>query len=112
MKIRGISKTFIENHPENPGINYFRNPISGVHQLEQLMKSLFEKLSLIQVPALVIQSEGDPIVDPRGSLETLNRIGSEDKSYVAFDFDRHGILLGNGAERVHRTIVEFILRVT
>ncbi len=111
VKIGGLSKSYIENHPENPGINYLRNPISGVHQLERLMKSLYEKLPLIQVPALVTQAKGDPVVDPRGSLETLNKIGSVDKSYVTFDFDRHGILLGNGAEKVHRTLGEFIKRV-
>jgi hypothetical protein len=42
----------------------------------------------------------------------MKKIGSKDKSYVTFDFDRHGILLGNGAEKVHRTIGEFIERVT
>jgi esterase/lipase/1-acyl-sn-glycerol-3-phosphate acyltransferase len=102
---------FVENHPENPHINYTRNPIAGVRELERFMNALESKLSGIQVPALVIQGQGDPVVNPKGSVRVFQRIGSEDKTYVLFSFNRHGIILGNGADRVHRTIWEFIDRI-
>lgn len=107
MKMRGIMKNYIENHPENPGINYLRNPISGVHQLERLMEGLLDRLQLIKIPALVIQSKGDPVVDPHGSKELFEKIGTTEKDYRLFDFDRHGILLGEGSETVHSAIGEF-----
>lgn len=101
-------KDFVENNPENPHINYLRNPISGLRELERLMDSVESKLSAIQTPTLVIQSYGDPVVDQRGSRKVFELLGSEDKSYILFNFDRHGILLGDGAHRVHKAIADFI----
>jgi esterase/lipase len=101
-------KEFIENRPENPHINYFRNPISGIRELERLMKSLEPKLPAINVPALVVQSAGDPVVNPAGTKRVFDMLGSERKKYVLFDFDCHGILVCEGSERVHRTIGNFI----
>ena len=66
------------------------------------------KLSSLKMPALIIQSSGDPVVDPRGSKRIFERLGSENKQYITFDFDRHGILLGEGADRVHRVIGDFV----
>jgi esterase/lipase/1-acyl-sn-glycerol-3-phosphate acyltransferase len=104
----GAKKEFVENTPENPHINYMRNPISGVVELERLMDELEAKLPDLIVPALVVQSGGDPVVDPKGSRQVFDLIGSKDKKYVLFNFERHGILLGDGAERVHKTIGDFI----
>ena len=41
------AKEFIDNVPENPHINYVRNPIAGVHQLEKLMERLAPNLKTI-----------------------------------------------------------------
>jgi esterase/lipase len=108
VRLDGAKKEFIENQPENPHINYFRNPVSGVLELERLMKAVEDKLPDIGMPALVIQSLGDPVVKPSGSRRAFIRIGSEDKSYILFNFDRHGILLGKDSEKVHKTIRNFI----
>jgi esterase/lipase/1-acyl-sn-glycerol-3-phosphate acyltransferase len=102
---------FVENHPENPHINYLRNPIAGVRELERFMGALEPRLGAIRVPALVIQGQGDPVVNPKGSVRVFQRLGSEDKTYVLFSFNRHGIVRGEGAERVHRTVWEFIERL-
>jgi len=108
VRLDGAKKEFVENEPENPHINYFRNPVSGVLELERLMETVDEKLPDIQMPALVVQSLGDPVVKPSGSRRAFKRIGSENKSYILFNFDRHGILLGEGAEKVHKAIGDFI----
>ncbi|MCB2146159.1 MAG: alpha/beta fold hydrolase [Deltaproteobacteria bacterium] len=101
-------KTFVDNHPENPHINYFKNPISGVRELERLMSSLEPRLPHITVPALVIQSHEDPVVNAKGTEKIFKLLGSTDKQMVMFNFQRHGILLGEGAERVYRTIGDFL----
>ena len=101
-------KEFVENLSENPDINYRRNPIAGVRELERLMDYLEPRLSAITTPALVIQSHDDPVVDPKGSERLFHLLGSEDKQYVVFNFKRHGILLGEGSERVHQVVVDFI----
>ena len=112
IKKDGAKMEFIENKPENPHINYFRNPVCGVSELGLLMESVEKKLPRINIPALVIQADGDPIVNPKGSRKVFELIDSKDKEYLLFNFDRHGILLGEDAERVHRAIGDFIQRVT
>lgn len=101
-------KVFVDNHPENPHINYLKNPISGVRELERLMASLEPRLHDVNIPALVIQSRKDPVVDPRGAERIFKLLGSTDKQMVLFNFQRHGILLGEGADRVYRTIGDFL----
>jgi esterase/lipase len=101
-------KQFVENHPENPHINYLRNPISGLRELERLMDAVEPRLPDISIPALIIQAYQDPVVSPKGSEIIFERLGSPQKSYMLFNFDRHGILRGEGAEQVHRVIWDFI----
>ncbi len=104
----GPKKEFIENKPENPHINYLRNPISGVKEIERLMDDLEPKLPDLLMPALIVQSRRDPVVDPKGSRKIFERIGSQEKKYILFNFDRHGILLGEGAEKVYQAIGDFV----
>jgi esterase/lipase len=111
VRLGGAVKSFVDNHPENPGINYTRNPISGVHELDRLMEKVGSRLPMIGMPTLVIQSEGDPVVDPRGSKELFEKIASNEKTYRTFDLNRHGILLGEGSDAVHAVIGEFCKRV-
>ncbi len=105
-------KEFVENRPENPHINYLRNPIAGVRELERLMGYLESRLPHVKVPALVVQSAEDPVVNPKGSEKVFHELGSGDKQYVLFNFNRHGILLGKGAERVYRVIADFVDHIT
>lgn len=104
----GAIKEFVDNEPEHAHINYFRNPIAGVKELERLITLLEPKLSQIMQPALVVQSLGDPVVDEKGSRRVFERLGSRNKQYVLFDFDRHGIILGPGAAQVHRCVARFL----
>ena len=104
-------KEFVENKPENAHINYVRNPISGVVEIDRLMDDLEPRLAHISVPTLVIQSSGDPVVEPKGSRKIFELIGSSEKEYLLFNFDRHGILLGEGAQKVHEAINNFIKRL-
>lgn len=106
----GAKKEFVENNPENPHINYLRNPVAGVREIERLMDALEPRLQGLKIPALIIQSRGDPVVDPKGSRKIFDLLGTEDKEYHLFNFDRHGILLGEGARRVHRAIGTFVSR--
>ncbi len=108
VNIGSIKKEFVENKPETPELNYLRNPISGVREIELLMEALESELPLIHTPAMVAQSQRDPVVDPRGSKELFERLGSEDKRYVLFNCNRHCIIVGRGASRVHRVIVDFV----
>jgi esterase/lipase len=107
----GPKMEFVENRPEHPHINYSRNPVSGVREIERLMDDLEPRLEKIAVPALILQASEDPVVDPRGSRKIFERLGSKDKQYVLFSFNRHGILLGEGCDRVYRAIGDFLDRL-
>ncbi|MEJ2363857.1 MAG: alpha/beta fold hydrolase [Deltaproteobacteria bacterium] len=99
---------FVPNEPENPHINYFRNPISGVKELMELMEQLSHRLDRIKVSTLVIQSSEDPVVHPEGSKEIYENLGSEDKELIMFNSDRHGILRGEVSQRVFARVAEFL----
>jgi esterase/lipase/1-acyl-sn-glycerol-3-phosphate acyltransferase len=101
-------RRFVPNEPENPHINYFRNPISGVKELMELMEQLSLRLDRIKVPTLLIQSSEDPVVHPQGSREVYENLGSEDKELIMFNSDRHGILRGELSQRVFTRIAEFL----
>jgi esterase/lipase/1-acyl-sn-glycerol-3-phosphate acyltransferase len=111
VHMAAAKKEFVENHPENPHINYKRNPIRGVRELSRLMDGLDDRLGDIAAPTLVVQSLGDPVVNYRGAWRLFNQVGTEDKEFFVLHFNRHGILLGEGAERVHRAVAEFLTRV-
>lgn len=104
----GAKMEFVENRPENPHINYLRNPVSGVREIERLMDDLEPRLNGIEIPALVVQSSEDPVVDPRGSEKIFKHLGGRDKKYVVFSLKRHGILIGERAEMVYQAVGEFL----
>jgi esterase/lipase len=99
---------FIPNEPENPEINYLRNPISGVKELMELMDELSERLGQIEVPALVIQASEDPVVHPNGSKELYEKLGSRDKELIVVSSERHGIIRGEGSDSVFAQVIEFL----
>jgi esterase/lipase/1-acyl-sn-glycerol-3-phosphate acyltransferase len=108
INLRGMAKEFIDNHPENPHINYLRNPIAGIYQLGKLMDHLAPKLKQIDKPVLVVQSRKDPVVNPKGTEKLFTQLGSPVKEYYLFDYERHGILIGKNVERVYQAIENFI----
>jgi esterase/lipase len=104
-------REFLEIVNEHPDINYRRLPVAGLVALEQFMSELEVLLPDITTPALIIQSLGDPVVDPEGTRLLYERLGSRHKEYRQFDFARHVILLGEGADKVHAAIGEFIEKI-
>ncbi|MCG8531343.1 MAG: alpha/beta fold hydrolase, partial [Desulfovibrionales bacterium] len=103
-----MAKEFVTNTPENPHINYSRNPVAGTHQLDRLMQRVGGRLDQIKKPALLAQSRTDPVVHHRGCEKLYDRLGSRNKELYLFDMPRHGILVGEGAERVYGVIEMFI----
>ncbi|MCP3924094.1 MAG: alpha/beta fold hydrolase [Desulfobacterales bacterium] len=99
---------FVDNEPENPHINYHKNPISGVHELEKLMDQLKPKLKEITVPVLIAQGRNDTVVSVDGTKKLFDLLGSEFKEYFLFNFNRHGVLVGNDVDRIYKAINDFV----
>ncbi len=72
------------------------------------MELVAEEASEINLPVLLVLADKDPVVDEKGAKRFFEKIGSEDKQYLLFHFARHGIIRGEGANKVHRAIVQFI----
>lgn len=99
---------FVDIKPEHPDINYSRLPMAGLVALKAFMEELDGKLPGIMTPTLILQSTGDPVVTPEGSQRIFKQLGSPRKDYRLLDFARHGIMSGEGSEKVYSLIGEFI----
>ena len=102
---------FVTNTPENPHINYFRNPVSGVNELEKLMKHVEDHLKYVVDPALIIQGSDDPVVNPVSGLEIFERMGTSDKKLIRIYATHHGILRGNEAAEVQKHVNDFLKKI-
>ena len=111
FNMASAKKEFVENQPENPHINYVRNPISGIIELDRLMDQIEPKLPDISVPALIVQSFGDPVVNPDGSLKIYKMLGAREKEYLMVNYERHGIINGRNAERIFCGVGDFLKRL-
>jgi esterase/lipase len=105
---RGAAKEYVEIIPEHPLINYSRVPVAALLELERFMKDLEPRLAAVSVPALIVQAQGDPVVDPEGTALIFTNIGSKQKEYLPVDFTRQGIKSGEGSGSVHAVIGNFI----
>lgn len=95
VKVEKGRMEFISNTPENPDINYHRNPIHGIHQLGQLMDTVRKNIADITIPALIIQGSEDPVVNPKSADEVFQSLSSEQKELVRIHSKRHGIVRGD-----------------
>ena len=108
MNVESIRKEFVENKPENPHINYFRNPVSGIKELERLMDRLGDKLPTIHIPTLIVQSLGDPVVKPDGAMEIFKLLGTKDKELLMVNTIVMASSTGKDSERIFKAVGEFI----
>ena len=99
------------NDPENPHINYGRNPIHGVYELERLMKYVRSRLADVKGHVLIIQGSADPVVNPVSGMDIFSRLGAADKQLIQISADHHGILRGKEASEVMDKVLIFLKRV-
>ncbi len=108
FKINKGQLRFVENHSENPQTNYSLNYINGIEQLEFLMNFCRENLEKITCPALIIQSQQDPVIDAAATKKILNHIHSQIKKFKEIISSKHCIVKGESSQEVFDDIVNFI----
>lgn len=99
---------YVANEPENPHINYTRNPLYGVEQLGHVMSATQDVLGQICAPTLIIQGSRDPVVAPESGQDLFAKIGTPHKQLLVLERERHGIVNGEGAEDVFAAIDRFL----
>lgn len=108
LHLHGAIKEYIDIVPEHPEINYSRLPVAALAEMERFMIELEPTLASVKQPTLIIQSLDDPVVDAEGTKLLYDSIGSKQKRYSTFNFQRHGIISGEGSEKVYQEIAGFI----
>jgi esterase/lipase/1-acyl-sn-glycerol-3-phosphate acyltransferase len=108
IKVDRGKMEFIVNDPENPQINYSRNPVHGVSELEKLMKYVKSRLKDVKEPTLVVQGSADPVVNPVSGTDIFAGLGAPNKQLISINADHHGILRGKEAEEVNKSVLNFL----
>jgi len=103
---------FVENVPENPEINYLRNPVSGGNELQKLMTLVENQLKNVMEPTLIIQGSDDPVVNSVSAQEIFEKLGTKDKQLLRIYADHHGILRGEEADKVNAMVLMFLEKVS
>ncbi|MGA2782690.1 MAG: alpha/beta fold hydrolase [Smithella sp.] len=103
---------FVENVPENPEINYLRNPVSGGNELEKLMKQVENQLKNVKGPVLIIQGSDDPVVNAASGQEIFEKLGTKDKQILQIYANHHGILRGGEAGKVNAMVLMFLEKLS
>lgn len=88
-------KSFIENTPEHPAINYRHVPVKSLYELRHLIDNVEKQLCNVVVPTLIINADDDPVVHLDSAQILLNGLGSKYKKYALIHANRHGILMEN-----------------
>jgi len=102
---------YVDDMPENPHINYSRNYLKGVYELEKLMNICKDNLYKIIQPTLVIQAKGDPVVNPISGKLIYDMINSNNKKLTLLDFNNHIIVNSENKLIVFEEIMDFLKKI-
>jgi esterase/lipase len=91
--------------------NYSRNPVSGIQEVGEFLEELRGRYEKIRVPALILQSEANAVVDAKGSQRLFAQIGSTDKEFCLLAGARHIMVADEDAEHIHARIATFLRRL-
>jgi len=103
-------KNFEPVTPEHPETNYLHLPISGIHQLQEVMAAYQEHLGEVTCPCLILQGDHDPTVEPISAQEIAVRLTHADHRVVSLPADYH-VLVMDDRLGVHRRIREHLERL-
>ncbi len=108
MKRDDQDHQFFDFSHGNPHVNYQKNPVETIKEVGEYLESIEKKYAAISQPALIFQANNNPVVDPKGTLQLYDSIGSVNKEFCLLSHDRHILVNGPGANKVYRKIGAFI----
>ncbi len=86
-------------------------PVRALLSLQKLIDLVKADLGKVTCPALILQSEDDPTVDPESARLLLKGLGSINKSVTMLKSSGHLITIGPEQEIVNNRIVKFLARL-
>jgi len=108
FEMNQLSMLYARNHPDNPHINYHRCPIQSIVEVKALMKRVYNSLSSLEIPSLIMQGTSDPKVDGKSGERIFQRICHPDAYYRGIDFHQHGVIRGSIAREVFGEVEKFL----
>jgi carboxylesterase len=106
-----IVPLLLNHHPDNPEINYLKNPIHGLVQVRKVMSVVSKGLYRITVPVYATQADKDPVIF-RESLDIImKKVRTSVKESHAVSFNIHGIVRGEISEEVFSHVGRFLDKV-
>lgn len=87
---------------------YNRTPVNALASLLQLIGLVKKELPQLKVPALIIQSTKDMIVNPQSAQYLYDHLGSPAKKLIWLDKSGHLVTLGQEREEVFLAVEQFI----
>ncbi len=103
----GIVPFRFNSRTENPHINYRSMPVHALFELRVLVSELEDRLKDVHCPALILQADRDPVVEPESAVIVIESIGSEYKRLEMIDSDRHGTLYGDIGD-TRKLIIDYL----
>lgn len=103
----GIMPFRPNDETEHPNINYRSMPVRALFELRLMVSELEERLQDVHCPALILQADRDPVVDPESADIVMDKLGSSDKRLEIIHSTRHGTLyedIGN----TRKLIVDYL----
>lgn len=97
------------NESEHPDINYRHIPIKGLYELRHAVAKMEDVLGDVRCPALIVQGDGDTVVDPSSAPLIHRALGSADKALRMVKSTRHGIV-NEDIDGTQTLIVDFLAR--
>lgn len=106
MASEGV-KEFMVNTSEHPDTNYSHIPIRALYELRQLINETEKRLPDVHSPALIMQGDQDPVVDPESARLAYEKLGSHNKTLTMIPSRRHDIVFPDTG-KVHEAIRCFL----
>jgi esterase/lipase/1-acyl-sn-glycerol-3-phosphate acyltransferase len=100
----------VENHSQNPEVNYELNYLNGVKHLESLIKTCRSRLDHVIAPALIIQGDEDPVVKAESADLIANSIRSDALELHMVKCNRHHMLREDD-EEIFEKVLDFVNRI-
>jgi carboxylesterase len=82
---------------------YARRPLAGIHQINRLLRTLSHRLGEITLPVLVMNGEGDQVIDIDSGHRLFEQLGSTVKVYERLGPEAPHVL--TSADNPHRQTV-------
>ncbi len=104
-------KEFVENASEHPETNYTHIPVRALYELRLLSQETERRLNDVHLPALILQGDQDPVIDPDGARLAYERLASRCKTLTMIHSRLHDIVFHDPGQ-VHATIRFFLDQYT